>query len=251
MLCSDKTGTLTLNQLALDAAIPFGTSKSDDVTMAAALATQTSSEDPIDIAVLHALKDRTVLEKFKQTNFVPFDPVNKRTVATVVDAAGHSQQYAKGAPQVIAALTKLDPADARAIPGDGQRARRPWISGARRRRDSRQATESWQLLGIISLSDPPRPDAKATIAQTEKLGLNVKMVTGDDVAIGDQIAKQLGMGDKLLVASDVFKDGPTPAVIPPDVATAVERADGFGRVFPAAQIRNRQERCNSAAISSR
>ena len=58
------------------------------------------------------------------------------------------------------------------------------------------------------------------------------MVTGDDVAIGDQIAKQLGMGDHLLVASDVFKDGATAATIPPDVATAVERADGFGRVFP-------------------
>ncbi len=235
VLCSDKTGTLTLNQLALDAVIPFGTSKSDDVTMAAALATQTSSEDPIDHAVLHALKDRSVLEKFKQTNFVPFDPVNKRTVATVVDAAGQTQQYAKGAPQVIAALTKLDPATlaryqatVSELAAHGYRA-----LGVAKSDDIKSGdAESWQLLGIISLSDPPRPDAKATIAQTERLGLNVKMVTGDDVAIGDQIAKQLGMGDKLLVASDVFKDGPTPAVIPPDVATAVERADGFGRVFP-------------------
>ena len=92
--------------------------------------------------------------------------------------------------------------------------------------------KTWQLLGLISLNDPPRPDAKSTIAETERLGLNVKMVTGDDVAIGDQIAKQLGMGDHLLVASDVFSDGPTPATIPPDIATAVERADGFGRVFP-------------------
>ena len=92
--------------------------------------------------------------------------------------------------------------------------------------------KSWQLLGLISLNDPPRPDAKATIAQTEQLGLNVKMVTGDDVAIGDQIAKQLGMGDQLLVASDVFKDGRPPDDDPPEVADAVERADGFGRVFP-------------------
>ena len=92
--------------------------------------------------------------------------------------------------------------------------------------------KTWQLLGLMSLNDPPRPDAKATIAQTQELGLNVKMVTGDDVAIGDQIAKQLGMGDHLLVASDVFKEGATTDPISPDVAVAVERADGFGRVFP-------------------
>jgi H+-transporting ATPase len=90
--------------------------------------------------------------------------------------------------------------------------------------------KAWELVGLISMQDPPRPDAKATIAQTEKLGLNVKMVTGDDVAIGDQIAKQLGMGDHLVVASDVFKDGTTS--ISPEIAAAVERADGFGRVYP-------------------
>ena len=90
VLCSDKTGTLTLNQLTVDALIPFGMAKPEDVCLAAALATQTSSEDAIDIAVLHALKDRSALEKVKQTHFVPFDPVNKRTVATVVDAQGHS-----------------------------------------------------------------------------------------------------------------------------------------------------------------
>ena len=235
VLCSDKTGTLTLNQLTVDSVIPFGTAKSDDVTMGAALATQASSEDPIDHAVLHALKDHSALEKFKQTKFVPFDPVNKRTVATVVDAAGHTQQYAKGAPQVIAALAKLDPATlaryqatVNELAAHGYRA-----LGVAKSDDAKSGdAEGWQLLGIISLSDPPRPDAKATIAQTERLGLNVKMVTGDDVAIGDQIAKQLGMGDHLLVASDVFKDGTTPATLPPDVVTAVERADGFGRVFP-------------------
>ena len=115
---------------------------------------------------------------------------------------------------------------------------------------SRTTPRRWQLLGLISLNDPPRPDAKATIAQTEQLGLNVKMVTGDDVAIGDQIAKQLGMGDHLLVASDVFKDGATAATLPPDVATAVERADGFGRVFPQHKYEI-VKACSSAATSLR
>ena len=234
VLCSDKTGTLTLNRLTVDSIIPFGAAKSDDVTMGAALATQASSEDPIDHAVLQALKDRSALEKFKQTKFVPFDPVNKRTVATVVDGSGHTEQFAKGAPQVIAALAKLDPATlaryqatVNELASHGYRA-----LGVAKSDDAKPGGASWQLLGLISLSDPPRPDAKETIAETERLGLNVKMVTGDDVAIGDQIAKQLGMGDHLLVASDVFKDGETPATLPSDVVTAVERADGFGRVFP-------------------
>jgi len=235
VLCSDKTGTLTLNRLTVDSIIPFGTATSSDVTLGAALATQASSEDPIDLAVLHALKDRSALDKFKQTGFVPFDPVNKRTVATVADAAGHTGQYAKGAPQVIAALARLDPATlaryqatVNELASRGYRA----LGVAKSDDGNPDGARSWQLLGIISLSDPPRPDAKATIAETERLGLNVKMVTGDDVAIGDQIAKQLGMGDHLLVASDVFKDGTAPAALPPDVVTAVERADGFGRVFP-------------------
>jgi H+-transporting ATPase len=81
--------------------------------------------------------------------------------------------------------------------------------------------------------DPPRADAKTTIAEAKALGLNVKMVTGDDVAIGDQIAAQLGIGDHLLVASDVFgQSSKVTAVLSSSVVDAVERADGFARVFP-------------------
>jgi len=90
----------------------------------------------------------------------------------------------------------------------------------------------WELVGLISLMDPPRPDAAATIAEAQALGLNVKMVTGDDVAIGDQIAGRLGMGAHLLVAGDVFPPGAKAEALPRAVLEAVERADGFGRVFP-------------------
>lgn len=231
VLCSDKTGTLTQNKLTLDAPIVFSDAKPDDVIFAAAIATQSSSEDAIDQAILKGVKDPGNLDHYKQTHFTPFDPVNKRTIATVTDSAGKSWQYAKGAPQAISALCKLDPTTENAynskvhdLAGHGYRA----LGAA----SSEDGGMSWKLLGILPLLDPPRPDAKDTIAKTKELGLVVKMVTGDDVAIGSEIATQLGMGPNLLVASDVFPKGTDASHIPQASITAVEKADGFGRVFP-------------------
>lgn len=231
VLCSDKTGTLTQNKLTLDTPIPFGDARPDDVIFAAALATQASSQDAIDLAVLKGVKDPGSLERYRQTSFTPFDPVNKRTIATVTDGSGKSWQYAKGAPQAVSALCKLDPAteaayDAKVhdLAAHGYRALGAASSG--------DDGKTWKMLGILPMLDPPRPDARQTIAQTKALGLEVKMVTGDDVAIGAEIATQLGMGPKLLVASDVFPKGTDPAHIPAASIEAVEKADGFGRVFP-------------------
>ena len=108
ILCSDKTGTLTMNQLTVQSGIPFGSAKADDVLRDAALATQKSSQDAIDVAILKATETRADLQGIKQTAFVPFDPVNKRTIATVMEQAGQIRHYAKGAPQAIASLAKPD-----------------------------------------------------------------------------------------------------------------------------------------------
>ena len=148
-----------------------------------------------------------------------------------MELGGQVRHYAKGAPQAIASLAKPDAgllerykATVTGLAEKGYRA-----LGVGRSDDG----NAWEIVGLVSLMDPPRPDAKATIAEAKALGLNVKMVTGDDVAIGDQIAAQLGIGDHLLVASDVFGAGDGKAASPnSSVVDAVERADGFARVFP-------------------
>ncbi len=230
VLCSDKTGTLTMNRLTVETQIPFGAFTAGEVLLDAALATQTSSDDSIDVAILSAAGSRAEIAQARQTDFVPFDPVNKRTVATVVDPSGKTRHYAKGAPQAITDLAR-PAADLLAryqatvaeLAGKGYRA-----LGVAQSDDGK----TWKIVGLVSLMDPPRPDAKATIDAAKALGVNVKMVTGDDVAIGDQIAARLDLGDHLLVASDVFKDGAKSGALSAAVMDAVERADGFGRVFP-------------------
>src|SRR5271166_2673791 len=220
-----------MNQLTLQAPHPFAGATADDLILGAALASQRQSEDAIDQAVLKALKQPDILDKYKQTDFVPFDPVNKKTVGVVTGPDGRAQHFAKGAPQAIWALCALDMTTAKEYDGQvAELASHGYRALGVARSDDNGTT--WTLLGLLSLMDPPRPDAKETITEAEKLGLSVKMVTGDDVAIGAEIAHQLGLGEHLLVASDVFGKSADADHITIDAARAVERADGFGRVFP-------------------
>lgn len=204
--------------------------------LGAALACQRNSDDAIDKAVLKAMTDTQKLDSYTQDSFIPFDPVNKKTVGIVTAPDGSKHQYAKGAPQVIAALCNMqekDDSDADAntyfstvadLASKGTRA----LGVAH----STDEGKTWQLMGVLALLDPPRPDAKTTITESKKLGLDVKMVTGDDVAIGSEISRQLGLGQNLVVAQTVFGEQSDPNHLSMDSARAVEKADGFGRVFP-------------------
>ena len=230
ILCSDKTGTLTKNQLTLDTPIPFSGAEPGRLLLIGALASERDTDDAIDKAVVGALADVSVLDAYIQSAYTPFDPVSKRTESTVTGPDG-AIRCTKGAPQVIAALCGLDDdTQAKAdqtvadLAAKGFRA----LGVA----ESHDDGKTWTFLGVLPMYDPPRDDSKETIAQAKANGIDVKMITGDDVAIGNQIAGQLGIGAHLIAAADVFSKDVNVSELPMSIEELVEKADGFGRVFP-------------------
>jgi H+-transporting ATPase len=231
ILCSDKTGTLTKNQLTLGEPILLSAGSAQDCILAAALASKIEDRDAIDTAVIAALKDHDALGAYKQTKFVPFDPVSKRTEATVTDNQGKAIVVTKGAPQVIVDLAKpsADIVQRVKTAVDDLAAKGSRALGVARSDD---AGHSWSVLGILPMFDPPRDDSKQTIELANQKGVQVKMVTGDDTAIAIETARQLGMGTHIIPAADAFPKDMDPNNVPPAIADAIERADGFARVFP-------------------
>jgi H+-transporting ATPase len=227
VLCSDKTGTLTQNKLTLGEPFAVGNVTAAQVILSAALASRDDDDDAIDLAVLGALDDDRALAGYQVTHFQPFDAVRKCTEAAVTAADGSTFQVAKGAPQVIMALAASsgqgkDAVD-RAVGGFAAR-------GFRSLGVARADGEGpWQFLGVLPLSDPPRVDAKATIATARQLGVAVKMVTGDQVAIARETARTLGMGAGILDAVGLRGTGREETAA---AAESIENADGFAQVFP-------------------
>jgi H+-transporting ATPase len=227
VLCSDKTGTLTQNQLTLGEPFSVDGITADQVVLSAALASRAENRDTIDLAVLSGVQDRQLLDSYRVTHFQPFDPVHKRTEATVEGADGTTFKVSKGAPQVIQALAanaaQVQSAVEQAVDGFAAHGFRS-LGVART-----DAQGQWQFLGVLPLYDPPREDSKETIATARQMGVPVKMVTGDQLAIGREIAGQLGLGTHILDASGF---GDTPHHETAQLADAIEQADGFAQVFP-------------------
>jgi H+-transporting ATPase len=231
VLCTDKTGTLTMNQLGISDPILFQSKHPQDVILAGALASRAEDKDAIDDAVIAALKDPAATKAYSVTAYTPFDPVTKRTAATVKDAQGVTTSVTKGAPQVIAALPGIAAADAeRASKAVGDLASRGYRALAVAR--STDGGTSWSFLGMLPMFDPPRPDSKATIESANAKGVRVKMVTGDDTAIAIETARQLGMGTNIVAAADAFPKDMDPDHVPGPISDLIEKADGFARVYP-------------------
>jgi H+-transporting ATPase len=230
ILCSDKTGTLTQNKLTLGEPALFGAKDAQELILAGGLASKEEDQDVIDLAVLAGLEDRQILAKYSQTGFVPFDPVSKRTEATVKGPDGNSFKVTKGAPQVILELCRppadlADKANARVDKFASQGYR---TLGVARSMDG----SAWQFLGILPLFDPPREDSKDTIQRAREHGIQVKIVTGDNIAIAKEISSQLGLGTRIHTAYELFKQGGGTQAVPKKIAEQVEKADGFAQVFP-------------------
>ncbi len=227
VLCSDKTGTLTQNELTLGEPFSVDGITADQVVLSAALASRAENQDTIDLAVISRVKDPTQLGSYRVTHFQPFDPVHKRTEATVQGSDGRTFKVTKGAPQVIQELAantaQVVPAVEQAIKGFAARGFR---SLAVARTD---AQGQWQFLGVLPLYDPVREDSKQTIETARQMGVNVKMVTGDQVVIAKEIAAQLGLGTNILDAGGF---GDTQHHETAQLADSIEKADGFAQVFP-------------------
>jgi len=227
VLCADKTGTLTQNKLTLGEPFTVNDIPADQLILFGALASRAENNDTIDLAVLAGVEDKDALKKYKIEHFLPFDPVHKRTEATVKDSAGKEFKVTKGAPQVILELSanagKVKTAVDKAVNEFASRGFRS-LGVAKE-----EGNGKYQFIGVLPLFDPPREDAKSTIATALAMGVKLKMVTGDALAIAQETAKKLDIGSNILDASglgDVKKEESD------EMAKSIEEADGFAQVFP-------------------
>ncbi|AKB37185.1 Lead, cadmium, zinc and mercury transporting ATPase [Methanosarcina siciliae C2J] len=231
ILCSDKTGTITQNKLKLSEISPFGNFKENDLLLYGSLASREEDNDPIDNAILLKAKDEgSIQEKigsYEVKEFTPFDPVIKHTEATVEGPEG-KLKVAKGAPQVILDMSD-DKEEVRqkveekvdSLASKGYRALGVCVG----------EEGKYRFAGLLGLYDPPHEDSAETIKTANSLNVNVKMVTGDHIAIAKEIASQVGLGTNIITADGFVEKSDSEA------QELVEKADGFAQVFPEHKYR--------------
>lgn len=239
ILCSDKTGTLTLNELTFDEPFLDNGYTNSDILLYAYLTSEPATSDPIELAVRTAAqKDHPLITEdkheaigYKIISYKPFDPVDKMSRANVLEKATQTTfKVAKGAPQVITELAQHDTQKAEnAIEEFAKRGLRA-LGVARTKPKSiiDDGVDEWELVGLFSLIDPPRHDSARTIEECAEYGITVKMITGDQTVIAKEVAHRLGMGQNILDANHVVD----PTKSEDQIADQCVSVDGFARVIP-------------------
>ena len=222
-LCVDKTGTVTKNKLTLGAIKQFGNFTEEDVLLYAKLASQNDGKDPIDSSIINKADEKSIrIENYNREEFKPFDPVKKRTESLIKNSKKF--KVSKGATQSILSLigdnkTIVDELNeyVTEFAVKGYRA----LGVAKTDMDGK-----WQYVGVLGFYDPPREDSAETIKTAQSMGIDVKMVTGDHVAIAKEVSKQVNLGTNIIIP-EKFVDKPERKA-----KQVVEETDGFAEVFP-------------------
>ena len=228
VLCVDKTGTITMNQLAVTGVIPLEHSTESDVLFAGALASQESNQDPIDLAFLAAAKAHHIFDDVPAVtpvSFAPFDAKNRRTEA-VVEQNGQRLRVMKGAVRTVAEACRLQPPAIEALEA---RVSDSALKGYRTLAVARGSeTGTPELVGLVALYDPSRPDAQQLIAALKNLGVSVKMLTGDALAVACEIGKGVGLPNIRRVADLKTAN----AQVGNKAVDLLAGTDGFAEVYP-------------------
>ncbi|CAN1134689.1 ATPase 7, plasma membrane-type [Linum perenne] len=243
VLCSDKTGTLTLNKLTVDKTMvevfARGVDK-DMVVLMAARASRLENQDAIDTAIVAMLGDaKEARAGIREIHFLPFNPTDKRTALTYLDADNKMHRVSKGAPEQILNLAHnkaeianrvhaiIDKFAERGLRSLGV-ARQQVPNG-----DKDSTGGPWEFVGLLPLFDPPRHDSAETIRRALDLGVSVKMITGDQLAIGKETGRRLGMGTNMYPSTALLGEGAgNEATGSLPIDELIEKADGFAGVFP-------------------
>ncbi|KAK6236891.1 hypothetical protein SCA6_012228 [Theobroma cacao] len=242
VLCSDKTGTLTLNKLTVDRSLievfASGIDK-DTLMLLAARASRVENQDAIDASIVGMLGDpKEARAGITELHFFPFNPVDKRTAITYIDSDGEWHRCSKGAPEQIIDLCGLTgELRKKALGVIDNFADRGLRSLAVARQTIPEKTKEsaggpWEFVGLLPLFDPPRHDSAETIRRALDLGVNVKMITGDQLAIGKETGRRLGMGTNMYPSSSLLGQSKDEAIAAIPVDELIEKADGFAGVFP-------------------
>jgi H+-transporting ATPase len=203
VLCADKTGTLTRNQLTVTAVRPMPDSNAAQVLALAALASSDGGQDPIDQGIRVADKAQAATDRPRLLKFVPFDPETKMSEATVADPGGATRRVVKGAFAVVSALAPPSPtatATAKELEGQGYRVLAVAAG----------PPTAMKLIGLIALSDPPRADSSQLVTELRGLGVRTVMITGDAAATAAIVAHAVG------IEGSTFPPGPIPATLAPE-----------------------------------